>query len=87
MDFMTNKVEKWLIRGSMPSLSFHFQCKYNSEIKAHDDHIFGRIHRTQCPISILFENNEIRIRGAFNNSNKVLQIIIKIFGVVLLVTA
>ena len=83
MDFMTNKVEKWLIRGSMPSLSF--QCKYNSDIKAHDVHIFGRIHRTQCPISILFENNEIRIRGAFNNSNKVLQIIIKIFGVVLLI--
>ena len=84
MDFMTNKVEKWLIRGSMPSLSF--QCKYNSEIKAHDDHTFGHIHRTQCPISILFENNEIRYRGAFNNSNNVLQIIIKIFGVVLLIT-
>ena len=83
MDLMTNKVEKWLIRGSMPSLSF--QCKYNSEIKAHDDHIFGRIHRTQCPILILFENNEIKIRGAFDNSNKELQIIIKIVGVVLLV--
>ena len=67
----------------MPSLSF--QCNYNSEIKAHDDHIFGPIHRTQCPISISFENSEIRIRGAFNNNNKVLQIIIKMFGVVLLV--
>ena len=59
---------------SMPSLSF--QCKYNSEMKAYDNHIFGCIHRIQCPISILFENNEIRIIGAFNDSNKVLQIMI-----------
>ena len=74
MDFKTKTVEKWLIRGSMPSLSF--QCKYNSEMEAHDGHIFGRILRMQCPISISFENNEIRIRGAFNDSNKVLQIVI-----------
>ena len=39
----------------------------------------------QSSISILFENNEIRIRGAFNDSNKLLQKIIIIFGVVLLV--
>ena len=71
---MTKKVEKWLIRGSMPSLSF--QCKYNSEMKGHGDHIFCRIHRMQCPISILFENNEIRIRDSFNDSNKALQIMI-----------
>ena len=33
----------------------------------------------QCPISISFENNEIRITGAFNDSNKVLLLKISIF--------
>ena len=32
VDLMAKKVEKWVTRGSMPSLSF--LCKYNSEMKA-----------------------------------------------------
>ena len=58
----------------MPSLSF--QCKYHSEMYAYNDHIFGCIVGMPCPISISFENNEIRKRGAFNDSNNILQIMV-----------
>ena len=45
-------------------------------MKAHDDYTFGYNLRMQCPISILFENNEIKNRGAFDNSKNVVKIII-----------
>ena len=53
-------------------------------MKAYDDHILGHIYWMHCQIPILFENNEIRIIGTFNDGSKVLQIMIWIFGVVLL---